>query len=158
MDNKCYIFLWNSIWDTKHHFCRECQTKTISLNEFRKLYHIFDAVLAIDAFPNIILQNHQELLVIKIRKMFNRIHLKHVHKKTSTNSGYTIYTYKRSKIEIGTILFHCKKGGYILQKYVCDENKDCPNDSSDEEFCICGSGSVKYDILKNNLCKVLKIN
>ena len=81
MDNKCYIFLWNSIWDTKHHYCRKCQTKAISLSEFSKLYCIFDTVFTIDAFPNIILQNHHQLHVIKIRKMFNGIHVKHMHKK-----------------------------------------------------------------------------
>ena len=155
-NDKCYILLWNITWNTESDFCREYQTMGISLNELTTLYHIFDAVSSVDTFPNIILQNHYQLHIIQIYKLFNRIHFKHIFKMTTFDSGHTICTYKRSKVTIGTNLFHCRKGGYILQKYVCDENKDCPNDSSDEDFCICDQ--IYENIIKRRLCRVLKTN
>ena len=31
--------------------------------------------------------------------------------------------------------YQCTQGDCILLHYVCDGEKDCPNDSSDEDFC-----------------------
>ena len=55
-----------------------------------------------NTFLNIIFQNHHNLHVIKILKLFNRIHIKHIYKYTPSFSGYAICTYNRSKIKIGT--------------------------------------------------------
>ena len=152
VNNKCYILLWNNNWKTTQ-FCNKYQARGITMKE---LYHIFDAVFSVESFPTVTVQNHDQLYVIKIQKLFDRIHLKHIYKQTSHKSGYGICTYKRSKIRIGTNLFPCKKGGHILHKYVCDENIDCPNDSSDEDICICDQ--IYEDIMERKLCKVLKIN
>ena len=91
VNNKCYIFLWNNIWNTSQ-YCNKFQAKGISLNEFNSLYHIFNAVYSVDTFPNIIFHNNHNLHVIKIFKLFDRIHLKHIYKHTPTFSGYTICT------------------------------------------------------------------
>ena len=108
-------------------------------------------------FPSIVLQYDQKVHIIEIHKSFNRPTFNYIYKQNYTFGGYTICNIKRSKIKIGLNIFHCKKGGYILQNLVCDENKDCPNDSSDEDFCICNNRikNVSKTIFS---CKVLKIN
>ncbi len=43
-------------------------------------------------------------------------------------------------------LFSCKKGGHISLGLLCDGNKDCPQDDSDETLCDC-------DRTRSNFCK-----
>ena len=156
VNEKCYILKWKDFWNKRNNFCNEFQGRGITQNEFSTLYHIFDAVSVINTFPSIVLQYDDQVDIIEITKLFNRPKFKYISKQNSTHGGYTICNIKRSKIKIGINLFHCKKGGYILQNLVCDENKDCPNDNSDEDFCICNNG-IK-NISKTVFCQVLKIS
>ena len=156
VNEKCYILKWKHFWNTKVNFCSKFHGRGISRNEFSSLYHIFDAVSVIDAFPNIVLQYDHKVHIIEITKFFNKPNFNYIINQNSTRGGYAICNIERSKIKIGINIFHCKKGGYILQNLVCDENRDCPNDSSDEDFCICNKGNENSS--KAILCKVLKIN
>ena len=158
LNKKCYILWWNNTWNTKISLCRKYlfNGRGISQKEFSTLYDIFDAVLSVDAFLSIILQHEHKLIIIKMSKLFENLHFEYIYKQNFTDSGYTVCKTKKSKIRIGFSIFHCKMGGYILQKYVCDEKKDCPNDSSDEDFCICNQ--IKNYTVRNIFCKVMKIN
>ena len=155
-NEKCYILRWNNTWNTKNRVCGKFHERRISRNEFDTLHHIFDVILSVDAFSRIILQEEHKLLIIKMFKLFENLHFEYNHKQNFTDSGYTVCKTPKSQIKIGINIFHCKMGGYILQKYVCDEKTDGPNDRSDEDLCICNE--INKDTLKNIFCNVLKIH
>ena len=69
---------------------------------------------------------------------------------------FTVCKITKSPISTGINRLQCRKGGYILQKFVCDGRTDCPNDSGDEDFCFCNQ--VNKKTLTNNSCKVFKVN
>ena len=79
--------------------------------------------------------------VIKFERFLNKIRYRSYISNTSMAKGFYTYQYNRINIIIGSNLFNCTKGGYILYEYRCDGKTDCPNDQSDEEFCVCNNTS-----------------
>ena len=154
INNKCYGFLWNHYWNTTSQYCYDFKARVVSPSEFTSITGIFDAVSSVNFFPRFIFPSNLIFHIIKIYKLFNRIQLKHIKKPISIVSGFIPCKFNKVKIRIGINMFYCKKGGYILTQYVCDEHKDCPNDNSDEDFCMCNKDS--YNMKKNILCKKLK--
>ena len=153
INNKCYGFLWNS-WNTASQLCYNFKARVVSPSEFTSISHIFDAVSSINLFPLFIFPSFLNLTAIKIYKLFNQVQFKQIKKQTSTISGYIPCNFNKVKIQIGINVFHCKKGGYISPEYMCDEHKDCPNDNTDEYFCMCNKDM--YNMKKSILCKKLK--
>ena len=156
VNEKCYIIKWIYFLNTKVDFCSKLNGRGISQNEFSMLYHIFDSISVIDAFPSIVLQYDHKVHIIEIHRFFSRLKFNYIYKQKIPLSGYVICNIKRTKIKIGINIFHCNKGGYMLHNLVCDKNKDCPNDNSDEDYCICNEGNENSS--KQFFCKVLKIN
>ena len=146
INNKCYGFLWNS-WTTASQLCYNFKARVVSPSEFTSISHIFDAVSSINLFPLFIFPSFLNLTAIKIYKLFNQVQFKQIKKQTSTISGYIPCNFNKVKIQIGINVFHCKKGGYISPEYMCDEHKDCPNDNTDEYFCMCNKDMYNMKIL-----------
>ena len=69
--------------------------------------------------------------------------------KTNHMKGYLIYNSEKHFIHHGSHAFICSKGSHILFKYVCDGKSDCPDDTSDEDFCMCSASS------QSKTCKTL---
>ena len=62
--------------------------------------------------------------------------------------GYIICPSEKSKTQLGTHIFSCSDGGYILNQYICDGAVDCPNDRSDENDCACNRSK------HSKMCKI----
>ena len=153
---KCYSFLWNEFWNMAGQVCNDFKARAISMKEFISFYHIFDAVSSVNMFPSFVILNKKTIQVIHIHKLFSRVRFTAVQPKNSKASGHVICNFNKKKAFIGINMFKCRKGGYILQRYVCDGIIDCPIDRSDEEFCICGQNEIFGN--ETNLCMKLKNN
>ncbi len=42
------------------------------------------------------------------------------------------------------IVFLCSNGGFVSVLCLCDDVIDCPNDNSDEQFCVCAAGNNSH--------------
>ena len=73
--------------------------------------------------------------------------------------GFHICVAEKIPIFIGSNMYKCAKGGYISSQFICDGNKDCPNDYSDETLYLCNTfpdskptcGSLHY-LASNGEC------
>ena len=149
---KCYAFLWGSYSNMSSQSCSDYKARGVSSTN--NLYHILNAVSSVNKFPKLFLQNEGSLIIIQVYKLFGKLRIHHISAQNYSLDGIFICTYSQRKINIGINMFHCKKGGYILHKYICDGIKNCPNDNSDELSCIC----VKdyFDSKHKNLCMQIK--
>ena len=136
-NGKCYAFLWGSYRNNSGQFCSDYKARGVSSTDITHIYHILNAVSSVNMFPMLFFQNKVSQIIVKVYKLFGKLRLHHVSVQNSTMDGFHICTFNQRKINIGINMFHCKKGGYILQKYTCNGIKDCPNDNSDELSCIC---------------------
>ena len=154
VNNKCYSFIRNEFQTMVGQVCNGFKARGISMNEFTSLYHIFDAVSSINVFPTFIILHKQNIHVIHIYKLFNKVKFTVSQPTNSTVTGYSICNFNRIRIFTGTNIFECTEGGYILYKSVCDGIIDCPVDRSDEEFCICDEN--KFVTNRDKLCMKTK--
>ena len=69
--------------------------------------------------------------------------------KIMATKGYLIYDSERCFTHLGSHTFKCSKGSNILFKYVCDGILDCPDDTSNEDLCMCNAS------LHPKTCKVV---
>ena len=148
--DKCYSFLWGKTEYSSEKFCVE--TKGVLITYFS---HIFDAVSSVNTFPILIFPKKSIVYIVKVDKLFGKVRSIYHIEKNSTVSGIHICISHKRRIHIGTNIFHCNKGGYILYRNTCDGIKDCPNDSSDEQLCICDKDFF-FKTKKNNICSKLK--
>ena len=144
--NKCFMFVWYKK-DVSKRACR----KGILIKQFRWFYHIFNAVSSGNSIPEIVIQNGTGVTIIKVQHYFNRLTFKYYSSTNSTIKGYEIFNAVKTRINDGINIFTCSHGGYILSEYVCDEFPDCPNDKSDEDFCVCKTNVSKT--FQRNFCK-----
>ena len=155
MNDKCYGFLWGTIEGPSDQFCSAFEAKGISADQLIYFKHIFNAVSSVNTFPVLIMQNNFNVQVVKIQKLFGKLRFINISPENFADNGTHICAFNKLKINIGINIFQCKKGGYILHTYVYDGIKDCPNDNSDEKFCICSEETISAKI--NNFCMKMQI-
>ena len=99
-------------------------------------------------YPLILVQNDANTTyAIKFQRFLNKIKYRYQIVPISKVEGYYVFQYNKMDISIGSNLFQCTKGGYILSENVCDGITDCPNDKSDEEFTILQGHYLQNDAL-----------
>ena len=134
INDKCYSFLWGKIGNSSGQFCLDKKAKGVFFKLHTDFCHIFNAVSSVNTFPTVIFQNN---ISVKFHKLFGKVRFIYHIENNSTVSGTHICVSHKRRNYIGTNIFHCIKGGYILYRNTCDGVNDCPNDSSDEQSCIC---------------------
>ena len=149
INQNCYGFLWVTYKNSSLDWCKNLQAVDVSINEFKSFDQIFQAVSSISTFPTFITGTS----IISVYKFFKKVILDKVFVQQPKTDGFHICKFNKISIIIGTNLFPCQLGGYILQKYVCDGRKDCPNDNTDEQGCICND--ILNVIIQNFTCKFL---
>ena len=147
INDKCYSFLWDKIGKSHRQFCLDN-----IFNKHSYFSHIFNAVSSVNTFPTLIFQNNNNVQTVKVHKLFGKVRFIYHIEKNSTVSGIHICVSHKRRNHIGTNIFHCIKGGYILYSNTCDGIQDCP-DSSDEQSCICDKDFF-FKTKENNICKV----
>ena len=158
----CYVFLWsNGIFKTR--YLREFNARPVTIQTITFLKNIFDATSLRNDYPTILIQKDVNIVyVVKFQRSLNKITERHSTVNKSIAKGFYTYQYNRINIIIGINLFNCTKGGYISSEYICDGYTDCPNDQSDERFCIClnqGAPSIVPDgIVKDKKRKTVCSN
>ena len=153
VSTKCYAFLWGQIGNSSDKFCSKIKSIGVTMNKITFFSHIFNAVSSEDIFPILILQNDFRVQLVQVHKLFGNLEFTLISKHNVTSDGIYICAAEKVKIDIGLNIFHCKNGGYILHTYVCDGFRDCPNDNSDEQICICNNSSFSM----KNFCMQLFI-
>ena len=152
VNKKCYIILYETSPVNRKGLCKNMDSKPLRENEMEDFNHIFDNVLIEGTYINIFVENDTNFMfVVKIQKFFGLLSTrKNTIEKNS--DGYHICNFEKIKLTIGLNMYHCKKGGYILTYYICDGIDDCPNDNSDEEYCICVNRTLRR---QHDLCQVI---
>ena len=97
----------------------------------------FSAVSSVNTFPTLIFQNNISVRTVQVHTLFGKVRFVYHVQNNSTVSGIHICVSHKRRNYIGSNIFHCNKEGYILYRNTCDGTKDCPNDNSDEQSCIC---------------------
>ena len=134
--------------------CSDYKATGVSSTNINNIYHILNAVSSVNKFPKLFLENEGSQIIIQFYKLFGKLRLHHISVQKYSLDGFFICTFNQRKINIGINVFHWKKGGYILHKYICDGINDCPNDNSDEFSCICAKDY--FDSKRKNLCMQIK--
>ena len=136
----CYVFLWSpGIHNTKY-FIEEFKARPVKLENISFFKNILDATSLRNDYPIFLIQKDKNFAyVIKFERFLNKIRHIYYIGNNSVAKGFYTYQYNRINIIIGSNLFNCTKGGYILYEYMCDGKTDCPSDQSDEQFCICNN-------------------
>ena len=137
INDKCLAFLWIKHGDYSGHFCSKFKARGVSINKLSYFYHIFNAISSLHRFPILIFQGSMQFQIVKVYKLFDSLRFTHKFVQGVTFGGTLICTFSKVKVSISTNMFSCSTGGYILHKYTCDGIRDCPNDNSDETFCVC---------------------
>ena len=128
----CYEFYWVS---------------NISSPEYLNKYSNVDIMIFKYIYEAIALES--KYISIFVRKNMSMLQtvtfVKHLDtvtfEKNIAMKGYLIHDSERIFIHLGSHTFTCSKGSKILFKYVCDGILDCPDDTSDEDFCMCNASS-----------------
>ena len=149
-----WFFLWRAKGLISDHFCLEFKARGVSPDKLDYFYGIFNGVSPTNKFPILSFENNLKLHITKVHKVFDSLRFTHILVKGNTVSGNYVCSFNKIKIVVGINIFSCKKGGYILSKYVCDGISDCPNDSSDESMCVCDK--KHYGKSKNNICMIMQ--
>ena len=153
VSGKCYAFLWGQIGNSSGQFCSKIKFRGVTQNRITSFSHIFSAVSSVDTFPILIVQNDFKVQPVQVSKLFGKLEFTLISTQNSTSNAIHICAAEKVNINIGLNIFHCKKGGYILHTHTCDGVTDCPNDNSDEQFCICNNRS--FNMKKINFCMQL---
>ena len=142
----CYEFHWVS---------------NISSPEYFNKYSNVDIMIFKYIFEAIALESkHLSAFVKRNISMLNTVtfirHLDTVtFQKNIAVKRFLIHNSEKYLIDLGIHTFTCSKGSNILFKYVCDGILDCPDDTSDEDSCMCNVTSqtklCKTVIFKKNL-------
>ena len=144
--------MWGKIGNSSGQFCLDKKAKGVFFKLHIDFSHILNAVSSVNTFPTVIFQNN---ISVKFHKLFGKVRFIYHIENNSTVSGTHICVSHKRRNYIGTNIFHCIKGGYILYRNTCDGIKDCPNDSSDEQSCICKK-EFFFKTMKNNICMKLQ--
>lgn len=153
---KCYIFFWYNVsFGMDYTSEKLCQSHS-GYQMYLKDHNNFDFLLETvsSSFPPILLMHDVKSSLVY--KLTYRTHLKkNIFKQSvisvSEAEGFFTCQASKSKLQMGTNLFHCHSGAYISSVHLCDGIIDCPNDKSDEQFCICSNKFLKSS--KGFLCK-----
>ena len=143
----CYEFHWIS----KSYYYEYGRTF------FRKDILIFKHIFEVIALENTILsafvpKDNKTLNALKFVRYLDRVTFRRSIVSLHQSVGYIICPSNKSVIHLGIHIFNCSNGSTILYKYVCDGIADCPNDKSDEEFCLCDEAK------QSEMCKSFYYN
>ena len=148
----CYEFHWTS-GISKIRYSRE--NFTVNIMIFK---HIFQTIALENQFLSAFLQNNiSKLNAVKFVRYLDTVTFKQNIVSFPNQAGYIIYPSNKSVIQLGIHIFNCSQGGNILSKYICNGIKDCPNDRSDEDFCICDESMDSKICKTGNNSKYLKM-
>ena len=102
----------------------------------KALRHIFYAIKPTTYFPIIFVMGNKGAYysVTVIWEAFT-IHFMYKDIIKPYKEGLYLYKFKKQINRLDMLVFLCKKGGHISQKFVCNGDVDCPNDHSDEDNC-----------------------
>ena len=145
--SKCFTFIFKTFSQFRHlPYSQELSTNNI----YQKFHHIFDFMLMENMELFVLLEIGPN--TIKALKMYRSLDVV-VYKDiliSKAVEGIYLLRSKMLKLSLENILFHRKKGGFVLIDYVCDLSVDCPNDKSDEKNCTC------ENILMKNHCQEIR--
>ncbi len=141
--NSCLSFIWSqkthrTPYLNMKHKDPSTKGKSAKLADVDNFQHIFDGVSLEKQFPPLVLETDTgHIYSVKFERFISQLNYKYGMVSPSQASGFLVWHYKHLQIIIGTNLFSCTSGGYIIPEQVSDDVADCPNDNSDEQNCIC---------------------
>ena len=144
VDGMCYAFHWISdIDDTR------CVREIFKLN-IMSFKHIYEAIaLENTILSAFIVKNISTMIAVAFVRYFDTVIFEQSFVSISEKGGYIICPSRKYFVLTGSHIFKCSNGSSILYKYVCDGTIDCPNDKSDEVYCVCN------DTRKSKWCKTV---
>ena len=135
---ECFVFEWKPRNETKFKgFSRSNQKieyKKVILN----FQHIFDVIITpTSSLSVLVMKNLTSLNVLKFQKYLDITTSEHFIMPFTEAEGFHLFKLNKYRLNLGSLLFSCSSGGYIMNDFICDHFIDCPNDNSDEEQCTC---------------------
>ena len=122
------------------------------MDDVANFHHIFDAISPIHNYPSIIIQNKSITHVFTYIKQMNILTVTHHIDPTHRTEGFSVSNIPKIKVIHGLNICSCSQGGFILCEYICDDIIDCPNDESDEQYCV----FENHNITIGKIWKVIK--
>ena len=143
----CFLFVFNSLNNLDINYCEKAKGTSLTIFEFKKLYHVFNSISPSKYIPNIILLDKQfNLYKVNVIWEFKKIDFRYKKLLSQESEAMYICRFRSNSFEEARHngLFMCKNGGYVLLSSVCDGTSDCPNDNSDEIICQCKSNNTVF--------------
>ena len=138
ISDACYAFVWQEKILVQSNFCEQTKGKTSYLAKFKQLKHFFKAFPIAVQTP-IIFVKYKSSDIIAAKVVFETFNIPTITKTNMTgikSQGYHVCHLNKFHAMTDSVTHYCVKGGHISLKYVCDQTIDCPNDNSDEQYCI----------------------
>ena len=134
----CFKFVWVNKTINSKSTCIKADVISIKMENITLFKQLFSAISLHIEFPSIILEKNQNIVhKVTFQRYLNKLKYECQSVPIAQASGFYPCNYRKVHIWIGMNLKQCSRGGYILSQNVCDRIKDCPNDESDEDNCIC---------------------
>ncbi len=140
--NKCYQFLWKSKLIAEKHLLELCHSKdTVSFKSDTKTFeNVFNAVgVTFPAFLLPRIDNTTHMTMCTVQRNLNVLKFDKTTVPSQLAAGLLICESSLKEIVTNFHSFQCLEGSHIASIFVCDQQKDCPNDFSDESKCISDS-------------------
>lgn len=112
----------------------------IALEKITLLKPIFEAVQVVSKFPSVVAPQSYKNGTITVITYNRYLHIHEFSEDVlplSEATGFQIFKSKKLRVPISGNVFQCKLKSYISSRFLCDGKGDCPNDSSDEDKCVC---------------------
>ena len=138
INERCYVFTWINEVNSTRNICNMPNSKSVKIKQFPFLKQLFIPLSLQNQIPLLLIENDDfSVYEVTFQNHLSKIRYRYDIVQIDQTKGFYLCHDKKADTVVGLNLFNCSRGGYTLAQNICDGVRDCPNDKSDEENCVC---------------------
>ena len=129
VQKECFVFEWKPRNETKVKGFSQSNQKIDHKKVILNFQHILDIITTpTSSLLVLVMKNLTSLNVLKFQKYLDITTYEHFTMPFAKAEGFHLFKLNKYRLKLGSLLFSCSSGGYIMYDFICDHFIDCPND------------------------------